>query len=397
MATICISLYLHQPFILRRYSVFEQDAQYFDMFRSRDACRRLAVRSIYPTNRVLLSLLRHFQGRFRLSLALSGTAIDLLERFAPDALDSFRALVDTGHVEMLAGPYDNALALLYSPSALAEQLTMQRDRVADVFGQIPQVVRHGALMFNDELADQVAALGFSGVLCEGAGDALAGRGCSRVYSGGSAQVPLLLRNERLSRDLAERFDDRGWDQWPLTAPRYAEWLARFDTDDEVVALDWGYPTFGVRVPADAGIFDFLRYLPEKVLAHPTLGFATAGEALARHAPVGAYAADRLVCAAEHTDQLSTWLGNPMQSHAIHQLYALEPAARAAGDPSVLTAWRRLQAMEYLEAMAMHPSAMSAGGHDHLSGMAVDSPYDAYINYMNICDSLGRRCGVAVGV
>jgi alpha-amylase len=133
-----------------------------------------------------------------------------------------------------------------------------------------------------------------------------------------------------------------------------------------------------------------------VLAHPTLGFATAGEALARHAPVGAYAADRLVCAAEHTDQLSTWLGNPMQSHAIHQLYALEPAARSAGDPSVLTAWRRLQAMEYLEAMAMHPSAMSAGGHD-LSGMAVDSPYDAYINYMNICDSLGRRCGVAVGV
>ncbi len=389
MATICLALHAHQPCVLRRFSVFDSGIHYFDAYKSRDACRRFVARSVLPVNRTLHGLIRRHEGRFRVSCSISGTSLDLFERHAPEAIASFADLVATGAVELLAMPYHNSLAALYSPTAFREQVELHRARVEGLFDCTPQVFRNSEMIYGDALAEAAAEMGLKGVLCDGAFDVLSGRSCSRVYAGGERGVPLLLRNERLSRDVAERFVDRGWDQWPLTAPRFAEWLGRFDRD-EVITLAWDYATFGLNIGSDTGIFDFLRYLPDKVLEQEGQAFATAGEVIVAVEPADAYRPQHFVSTAERHWSLSPWLGNPMQSHAMHHLFSLEPALREAGDAGLLGDWRRLQACEYVA--AMNTSTGERGGAWYAQP---DSPYDAYINFMNVCDSVASRAGVEV--
>jgi len=389
MTSICLNLHAHHPQVLRHYSVFDRGEHYFDAFRTREACRRLANRCVLPTNRILLGLARRYAGRFRFSFSISGIALDLFERFAPEVLISFQALTETGCVEPLATTYDNSLAVLYSRGAFCEQVRLQRQRAARLFGGEPSVFRNSALLYGDELAEVVAALGCTGVLCDGSPEALAGDSGNRVYTSVGSALPLLLRSGELTRDVAERFADRTWDRWPLTAPHFAERLSALGPDTEVVTLDWDYATFGLALPDDSGIFDFLRYLPEKALACG-LEFATASEALSAYAPAGEYRTGRIVSTTERQGNLAAWLGNPMQSHAAHRLYVLEPDVRAGGDAALQADWMRLQACEYLEAMT------TTGGVPPATWtLAAASPYDAYINYMNVCDNLAERCGVAV--
>lgn len=393
MATIVLALHTHLPQVLRHYSVFDQGAHYFDAFRSREATRRLAHRCILPANRILLGLIRRSDGRFRFSFSLSGVAVDLFERYAPEALISFQALTDTGCAEPLCMPYDNSLALLYSRGGFREQVRMHRERMAGLFHREPTVFRNSEMIYGEDMLTAVREMGIQGAVADGIYDSLGGRSCNRVWWGGdeAMPLPLLLRNEQLTRDVSERFADRNWDQWPLTAPRFAERLAQFRDPDDVLTLVWDYCTFGLAIPADAGILDFLRYLPEKTLEHEHLRFATASESLNLPARGGRYAPGRVVSTTERQGNLSPWLGNPMQSHAAHRLFALEPAVHASRDEAVQTDWMRLQACEYLEAMNMAPGSASGA----LWSVAAASPYDAFINYMNICDNLCERCGVAV--
>ncbi|MCB9851129.1 MAG: alpha-amylase, partial [Phycisphaerales bacterium] len=390
MATICLQLSLHQPHVLRRYSVFDQGEHYFDTFRTREACRRFAERSVLPTNRLLLALMRRHEGAFRISLNVSGTALDLFAKHVPAVIETLHAMADTGCVEFVATPYDKSLAVLYSRGAFVEQVELHRARIRSEFQVTPSVFCNTHMIYGNVLADAIAPLAFDGVVCDGDFDTLAGRSCNRVYLGGRAGVPLLLRNEQLSRDVSERFADRGWDQWPLTAPKFAERLARFDGDAEVVTLVWDYATFGVRIPADAGILDFLRHLPDRVLAYEHLRFATASEAIAAHAPVDTYHPAHFVSRAEHDSKLAAWLGNPMQSHAAHEFYAMEPAIRSAGNPGLLEDWRRLQAVDYLRAMTTADTGLASPP----AGSA-ESPYDSYINFMNVCDNITQRCGLPI--
>jgi alpha-amylase len=391
MSSICLSIHVHQPFVLRHYSVFDSDRKYFDGYKSRDACRCYAHRAILPANRILIGLLRHFGGRFRFACAVSGAAIDLFERYFPEVLDSFKELGATGCVEYVAMPYHNTLSFLYSRAAFVEQVEAHRRRVREVFNQDPKVFRNSELIYGEEMADMASAMGFSAVMCEGAADVLAGRTCGRVYSGGKDGIALLLRNERLSRDVADRFDDRSWDQWPLTAPKFADWLSRFDTAEEHVNLFWDYATFGLIYPSSTGILDFLRHMPEKVLGHAGVEFLTPSEAVDRHKPAGVYRPSHYISTAERGNNLSAWLGNPMQSHAMHALFSLESAVREKNDPAVLENWRRLQACEYFEAMRT-----GSDGRPPVGGWRSEpeSPYDAYINFMNICDSVCEQSVVA---
>jgi alpha-amylase len=392
MSSICLCLHLHQPFVLRHYSVFDTDIHYFDGYKSRDACRRFAARSILPTNTILAGLLRRSGGRLRISCAITGTALDLFSRYAPEVIDSFHELNATGCVEFLGTPYHHGLSIIYSPTAFREQVEAHRQRIAALFDRPVSVLRNSELVYGDLVADVAAELGFSGVMADGLADVLAARSCSRVYLGGQSRLPLLLRNERLSRDVSERFADRAWDQWPLTAPRYAEWLSRFDSGEEIVCISWDYATFGLDIPADAGIFDFLKHLPERVLAHSHLDFVTASEALARYRPVDRYQPPHFVSTAERNGLLSAWLGNPMQSHAMHRVFSMEEAVVESGDPAVMEDWQRLQACEYFEAMStMTPERHRLGAWL----IRAESPYDAYINLMNICDSIAARVGLPV--
>jgi alpha-amylase len=384
MPSVCLSLNIHQSFVLRHFSVFEVDEQYFDSYRSRELALKLAMESVLPTNRILLCLLRRFEGRFRFACCLSGATIDLFERYCPDVLDSFRELHETGGVEFLATTYHHGLPFLYSATAFEEEVGTHRRRIEELVGQQPTAFCNKSLIYGDSLADPLARMGMRVALCDGSCDTLEGRSCGHVYAAGSAPLRLLMRNEQLSCDVAERFADRGWEYWPLTAPRFAEWIAG-RSGDEVVSLVWDYATFGRRHPADTGVFDFLRYLPEKVLDHEGVDFLTPSEAAQRYEPVGAYRPRRFVSTRERREDLSAWIGNPMQSHAMHRLYELEPAIRRSGDQVLLNDWRCLQCGEYFRAMDTdaETAAPACAGR-------IESPYDAYINFMNICDSVASR-------
>ncbi len=391
MSTISIQMHVHQPSVLRHYSVFDTDRNYFDGYKSREACRRYATKSILPANRILLALLRSCEGRFNVSISISGGALDLFDRYFPDVLGSFKELADTGNVEFLAMPYHNSLACFYSPTAFIRQVERHCRRIEELFGTRPTVFRNSELIYGDDLVELLSEMGFVGAVCDGLEEILAGRSCNRLY-GGTRNFPILLRNGRLSRDVSERFEDRQWDQWPLTAPRFAEWLGRFDSGEELVTIIWDYSVFGLRHDGNTGIFDFLRYFPEKSLAQTDLEFLTASQAIEAHKVADSYQPIHFVSSSERRGSLSAWLGNPMQSHAMHGLFALEEMVESTGDPSIREDWSRLQACEYFEAMCT-----IEGQHSDLGGWQVppDSPYDAYINYMNIFDSIAARVGVEV--
>lgn len=393
MASICLVFHAHQPRVLRYYSVFDRGIHYFDAYKSRDACRRYAAESIIPVNRLLLGLIRKCDDMFRLSICVTGTSLDLFERCCPEVLDSMRALADAG-VEFLAAPYHGALPLPHSPASFQEEVELHQTRIAGLFGQTPRVFCNRELVYDDDVADRLAEMGIAGAVCDGSPDVLAGRPCSRVYGGGDSRLPLLLRNERLTRDVSERFTDRGWEGWPITAPRYAEALARFDTDREVVTLIWDYATFGLDVPADAGIFEFLRYLPEKVLEHGGLSLTTCSEAIERHGPVGAYSSLRSISMAEEGFSMDPWSGNALQVYAAKRLYELEEAVRHRDEPVLLEDWRCLQDCDYVEAMRtdFRPKRRFGG-----YAAVPDSPYDAFINFMNVLDSVAQRAGAIVKV
>ncbi len=385
MPSVCLCLNLHQPFVLRHYSVFDADEQYFDGYRSREVCRRLAVNSVLPTNRILLSLVRHLEGRFRFACCVSGVTLDLFERYGPDVLDSFRELAETGCVEFLGTPHHHGLAFLYSQDAFLREVEGHSDRVAEMFDQRPQTFVNSELVFGDDVADGVSGLGFKGLISDGCAEVLGSRSCGHVYSADPAATAVLLRDERLSRDVAERFADRNWDQWPLTAQRFAAWLAGRESDD-AITLVWDYITFGTALGIDTGIFDFLRYLPDKILSEQSTEFLAPAEVIARYHPVGAYAPGRYVSSAEHRYDLSAWLGNALQSHAMHRLFEVEDAVMGSEDPALIRDWRRLQSCEYFRAMDMGLTNDKRCG--YLGRM--ESPYDAYINFMNICDSVAAR-------
>jgi alpha-amylase len=391
MPAICLCLDLHLPFVLRRFSIFDTDIHYFDNYRTRDVCRRYAVQSILPVNRILHSQLRRFEGRFRLSLAVSGTALDVLAQCTPDVLDSFRELAETGHVEFLAVPHDYGLAFALAPEEFAAQVTLHCDRIAALFDCRPRVLRNTALIYAHELAEPLPRLGLAGALCEGVDEVLAGRSCDHVYAAGDLPLRLLPRNTALSRLLPERFADRSWSEWPLTAPKFADLLTGAGGEREVVTLGWDYRLFGLGLGADTGILDFLRFWPEKVLENPGRGldFVTASQAIERFEPCGEFCPSDYLSAAEYGGDLSAWLGNPLQSDALHRLYGFEEEIRALGgsDNDLLVSWRRLQAADYVQEMGTGPIGAATRG---VAAAGFDSPYDVYINFMNICDSIAAR-------
>jgi alpha-amylase len=326
------------------------------------------------------------EGRFRLSISVSGMALDLFERYAPEAITSIKQLVQTGCVELLGTPYHQGLAFAYSIQGFAEEVNRHRDRVDELFGQTPRVFRNTELICGEQVANTIAHLGFDGMLCDAPREALAGRSGHRIYACGHAALPVLLRDPDLTSLVAEAFLGRQDGQGPLVAPQFAEQLAGTAARG-VVGLYFDYDVFGKRFVTESGIFEFLRHLPDLVINKGNTTFVTPSEALAACGLMGELYLGRHVSPCEWGGTLSPWLGGSMQSHAAHQLYALEAAANAMTDESLLEAWRCLQGAEYFLAMSMLDRAASRSSHliPHLDG-----PYHAYIVFMNILDDVARR-------
>ncbi|GAB4192549.1 MAG: glycoside hydrolase family 57 protein [Phycisphaeraceae bacterium] len=392
MASVCFYFQMHQPRRLRRYSVFDADVAYFDAHRNRHIVRKIANKCYLPATRLILNLIRKHEGEFRVGFSMTGCLIEQLREYAPEVLDLFGDMVDTGCCEFLAETYHHSLAFHYSKDEFNQQVDLHTRLIEDQFGQTPSVFRNTELIYNNELADHVAWMGrFTGVLAEGVESVLQGRTPNRLYTPpDQPHLPILLRNYRLSDDIAFRFSNRAWSEWPLTAEKYADWLARSAEQGETVNVFIDYETLGEHQWEETGIFDFMSALPQQVLDRG-LGFFTPGETIEYYEPAGVYDVRAMTSWADTERDLSAWMGNAMQSSALQELYRLEATIKKTGDPKLLADWRMLTTSDHFYYMC---TKFFADGDVHKYFNPYESPYDSYINYMNVLDHLRSRAAAA---
>jgi alpha-amylase len=392
MPDLCLYAQVHQPYRVARYRLFDigSERDYFDEDTNAAIVRRVAAKCYIPVNRLWTELIERSAGRLRLALSLSGTLIEQLAEYAPDGLASFQNLVATGQVELLGETYHHSLAGLADPDEFAAQVSLHRRTIEETFGRTPRVFRNTELIYWDGLAPIVSRLGFRAILTEGADRALGWRSPNHVYSAATAPaIRLLPRNYRLSDDVGFRFSERSWDGWPLTAPKYAGWLAAAPGDSVHLFLD--YETFGEHQWAETGIFDFLRLWPAECYRRG-LRFVTPSE-LARRRPVGTLSYPDPTSWADQERDTSAWLGNGLQQSAHERLYRLGAELAGAGNPILLDRWRRLTTSDHVYYMC---TKWFADGDVHKYFSPYESPYDAFIAFMNVLEDMEGRVGALVG-
>jgi len=390
MPSVCFYFQVHQPMRLRHYTVFDEDERYFDESKNAAICKKVANKCYLPANRMFLKLIQKHKGRFRIAYSVTGVLLEQLEMYAPEVLSTFHALAETGCVEFLAETYYHSLSFLYSRQEFVEQVMKHIGAMESLFSQTPTVFRNTELIYNNELALLVEAMGcFDGVITEGADHILGLRSPNFVYRPRNCRhLKLLLKNYSLSDDIAFRFSNRQWAEWPLTADKFAQWVSAANGNGNVVNLFMDYETFGEHQWEDTGIFNFMRHLPDEILRHPDNNFKTPSEVIASYDASGVIDIPHVISWADTERDLSAWLGNPMQSNAIHELYRLERRIKQANDPQVLSEWRKLQTSDHFYYMC---TKFFADGDVHKYFNPYDSPYDSYINFMNVLDQLGKRC------
>ena len=390
MASICFYFQVHQPLRLRHYTVFDNNDQYFDDYKNASICRKVANKCYLPANRLLLDVIRQFEGRFRIAYSLTGVLLEQLLSFSPEVLSTFDALAETGCVEFLAETYYHSLSFLYSRNEFIDQVNKHTETIEKLFGQKPRVFRNTELIYNNDLAALVESMGnFDAIITEGASHILGSRSPNFVYRPqGCSKLKLLLKNYSLSDDIAFRFSNRSWSEWPLTADKFAQWINDVNGNGNVVNLFMDYETFGEHQWEDTGIFDFMRHLPEQVLKHPDNDFKTPSEIVQSYESFDTVDIPHLISWADTERDLSAWLGNAMQSNAIHELYRMEKKIKKTSDEKIVSDWRKLQVSDHFYYMC---TKYFADGDVHKYFNPYNSPYDSYINFMNVLNNLQSRC------
>jgi len=390
MPSVCFYFQVHQPIRLRHYTVFDNNDQYFDDFKNASVCRKVANKCYLPANRLILDLIRRFDGRFKVAYSITGVLFEQLQRYSPEVLSTFDALAQSGCVEFLAETYYHSLSFLYSRDEFIEQVNKHSETIKRFFGQTPRVFRNTELIYNNDLACLISSMGrFDAIITEGADHILGTRSPNFLYQPKSCDnIKLLLKNYALSDDIAFRFSNRSWPEWPLTAEKFAGWVSRINGNGNVVNLFMDYETFGEHQWEDTGIFNFVRHLPEKILQHPDNNFKTPSEVAQSFPTVDIVDVPHIISWADTERDLSAWLGNAMQSSAIHELYRLEGKIKSTSDEKIIGDWRKLQASDHFYYMC---TKYFADGDVHKYFNPYDSPYDSYINFMNVLDNLQSRC------
>ena len=392
MKSVCFYFQVHQPYRVKRYRVFDigSDPEYFNDrsesdLNNRRIVEKVARKSYIPATRLLLALLQRHPN-FKVSVSFSGIALEQLERYAPEALDLFRQVVETGQAEVLGETYYHSLAFFYSQPEFERQVGKHRDLIRKHFGVWPRVFRNTELSYRNDLAHWAEGQGYTGILAEGWDPVLGWRSPNFVYRPvGTERLRLLLKNYRLSDDVAFRFSSRDWSEWPLTAEKFGQWLG--EAEGDTVNLFMDYETFGEHQWEDTGIFNFLEKLPEEIFQNPGLNFKTPSEVIASYEPRDTVDMPHTVTWADTDRDLTAWVGNPMQKAAIEAVYALEGEIFDSNDHKLLEDWRRLQTSDHFYYMC---TKWFADGDVHAYFSPYESPYDAYISYMNALSDLRLR-------
>lgn len=391
--TIVLYLQLHQPYRVKRYTIFDtsRDHLYFNEEGSDDTnnslvFRRVAEKSYRPMTLLIERLLSE-QPDFRLTLSVTGTFLEQAEAWSPDIVETLKRLVATGRVELLAETYHHTLAFFYSREEFEREVSLHREKIFQTFGVIPSVFRNTELAYNNELAAWAAQHEYKGILAEGWDKILDWRSPNHLYRAeGTESLALLLKNYRLSDDLAFRFSDKKWAEWPLTPHKYIDWIHQSDPNGPLVNLFMDFETFGEHQWEDTGIFEFFAQLvPAWIQQGGT--FSTTSDIIRHHDPVDSISMPETITWADHERDLSAWNGNSLQQEALKHVYALEHEVLQAGDKDLLGDWRKLLTSDHAYYMA---TKWHDDGSIHAYFSPYDSPYDAFLSYMNVVRDLRWR-------
>jgi alpha-amylase len=384
---ITLYLHVHQPWRVRNYTIFDTAEQH-DYFDERDpdtdrnnerVLRKVADKSYRPMNALLEKLLHQYPD-FKVSLSITGTFIDQAERWAPDVLESFKRLVATGQVEIVSETYYHSLAFFYSLPEFERQVRQHREKIRELFGVETSVFRNTELAYNDSLAKWANEYGFKGILAEGWDPILEWRSPNYLYRpAGTDNIGLLLKNYRLSDDIAFRFGNRNWAAWPLSAETYNEWAKASLAEGNLINLFMDYETFGEHQWADTGIFEFFEHFVGRWLEDDSHTFYTVSEAIDANEPAGEISMPNTVTWADTERDLTAWLGNSLQQEALRHLYALEDPILRSGDLSLIDDWRKLQTSDHAYYMC---TKWFRDGDVHAYFSPYESPYDAFLFFMN---------------
>lgn len=382
MKAIVLNLEIHQPMRLKRYRFFDigNDHYYYDDFLNDDIVTRLAEQSYIPATTTLLRMVEETKGKFRFSIAISGDAIEQFEQYVPEMIDLLKKLAATGKVEFLAMPYAYSLASLNDPEEFAEQVRVHSEKLHSLFGVTTSVLQNTEMIYSDDIAPQIAAMGFKGVITEGAKHILGWKSPNYVYSAATApKLKILLRNPKLSDDIAVRFDDRNWDAYPLTADKYIGWIASTPVEEQVVNLDMSLGTFGELQPLSSGILQFLEALP-RFAAEQGVEFRTPSEIIKRLKAVDTLSVMHPISDADEARDVSAWLGNRLQREAYEKLYSVAERVRLCTDRRLKQDWWYLQGADHFFYMS---TKRLADGEAHSSFSPYETPFQAFTNYMNV--------------
>ena len=340
MKAICFYFQIHQPFRLKRYRFFDigNDHYYYDDFANDDIITRIARNSYIPAAESLLRMIEQTKGAFRCAISVTGVALEQIEQYVPEFLDLLKKLADTGKVEFLAETYDHSLASLADPEEFRLQVQLHTDKIKELFGQTPKVFRNSELIYSDEIAPQILAMGFKGCITEGAKHILGWKSPDYVYSSASApKLKLLLKNDKLSDDISSRFSDTGWNEYPLTADKYIGWIADTPQEEQVFNLFMNLETFGEFQRRETGIFQFLEALP-RFAAERGVHFMTPSEAVKTFKAVGELSVPFPMSWADEARDTSAWLGNKLQNEAFSKLYSIAERVRLCDNRQLKQDW-----------------------------------------------------------
>ena len=382
MKAISLNFEIHQPMRLKRYRFFDigNDHYYYDDFLNDDIVTRIAQQAYIPAAQTLLRMVQEGKGAFRCSIAISGVAIEQFEQYVPEMIDLLKKLADTGYVEFLAVPYAYSLASLTDPEEFAEQVRIHSNKLNTLFGVDPKVLRNTEMIYADDMAPAILAMGYKGVLTEGAKHILGWKSPDYVYSAASApKLKLLFRNAKLSEDISRRFSDTGWDQFPLTADKYMDWIAATPAEEQIVNICLNLECFGGTHPASTGILQFLEALP-RMGAERGIEFWTPSEAIKKLKPVAAMSVGHPISNADEARDVSAWMGNKLQNEAIGKLYGVAERVRLCTDRRLKQDWWYLQASDHFFYMS---TKHMADGSAHAMFSPYETPYQAFTNYMNV--------------
>lgn len=348
--SICLFFKVHQPFQLKRYQYTDIEVShlYEDPEADQATLNRLADECYLPANEVILDLIRKNEGRFKVSYSISGTALELFMKYRPDLIRSFKDLLDTGSVELLGETYYNSLSYLYSRHEFVRQIEKHSAMVEHIFGLRPVIFRNTELIYDNQLAAYIHDLGYKGILCEGIERILGGRSTNKIYSApGIEGLALFLRNMSLSNDIAFHFDNVSWNEFPLTADKFAGWLHAHPEDTEVINLFIDYETFGIHKKISTGIFEFLKHFPKEALANPEYQFELPGAiaaAIEGQPPV--YDVPQMISWGNKSQLDAAWSQNVMQNNTLKKIYSLEKIVRSSGSVAAIDTWGKLQSADF---------------------------------------------------